>query len=194
LTVQRERENEAKSKSVEAEDSAGEREDEKEADEEGSTERSSDDDVVERDREIAKLAAALIQDHKTRLANTLFGIAELSEDDLELVRLVEELGDERLAPYLVTQLRRAADGAPRFAESISWIIAQIIDDEDLKRLASEIRDSAIAAILNEGRYGDESDRQDPTPNRRSRGVTLATIKRGAMLKDFLKLVEYKTRQ
>src|SRR5262245_9927022 len=75
LTVQRERENEAKSKSVEAEESAGESEDKKEADEESSTERSSDDDVVERDREIAKLAAALIQDHKTRLANTLFGIA-----------------------------------------------------------------------------------------------------------------------
>ena len=194
LTVQRERENEAESKSVEAEESAGESEDEKEADEEGSTEQSSDGDVAERDRETAKLAAALTQDHKNRLANTLFGIAELSEDDLELVRLVEELGDERLAPYLVTQLRRAADDAPRFAESIAWIIAQIINDEDLKRLASEIHDSAIAAILNEGRYGDVSDRQDSTPNRRSRGVTLAAIKRSGMLKDFLKLVEYKTRR
>jgi len=194
LTVQRERENEAKSKSVEAEESAGESEDEKEADEEGSTEQSSDGDVAERDRETAKLAAALTQDHKNRLANTLFGIAELSEDDLELVRLVEELGDERLAPYLVTQLRRAADAAPSFAESIAWIIAQIINDEDLKRLASEIHDSAIAAILNEGRYGDVSDRQDSTPNRRSRGVTLAAIKRSGMLKDFLKLVEYKTRR
>ncbi|HKE03943.1 MAG TPA: carboxypeptidase-like regulatory domain-containing protein, partial [Blastocatellia bacterium] len=66
LTVQRERENEAKSKSVEAEESAGEREDEKEADEEGSTEQSSDDDVAKRDRETAKLAAALTQDHKNR--------------------------------------------------------------------------------------------------------------------------------
>ena len=173
LTVQRERENEAKSKSVEAEESAGESEDEKEADEEGSTEQSSDDDVTERDRETAKLAAALTQDHKNRLANTLFGIAELSEDDLELVRLVEELGDERLAPYLVTQLRRAADAAPSFAESIAWIIAQIINDEDLKRLASEIHDSAIAAIFNRSEYLYESERS-------------------AMLKDFLKLVEYKT--
>jgi hypothetical protein len=40
----------------------------------------------------------LTQDHKTRLANTLFGITELSDADMELVNLVEELGDERLAP------------------------------------------------------------------------------------------------
>jgi hypothetical protein len=108
-----------------------------------------------------KLAASLTQDHKTRLANTLFGITELSDADMELVNLVEELGDERLAPYLVSQLRRIAGDAPEFAESLIQTIARLINDEDLKRLADESRDAAI--------------------------------KRSAILKDFLKLVEYKTK-
>jgi len=111
----------------------------------------------------------LTQDHKARLANTLFGIAELSEADMELVSLVEELGDDRLAPYLVTQLRLIADDSPRFAVPLIETIARVIDDKDLKRLADESSDAAIAAIFNRSEY-------------------LYEPERSAMLKDFLKLV------
>jgi len=65
------------------------------------------------------------------------------------------------------------------------MIAEAINDEDLKELADD---------YDESEYDDESDVQDSTPNRRADGVTLAAIKRSAMLKDFLKLVEYKTRR
>ena len=116
---QRERENMAKSQSVKAEEPAGQSED----DEEESNERS-DDDEAKTKKENLKLAAALTQEHKTRLANTLFDIAELSEGDLKLVSLIQKLGDDRLEPYLVSQLRRVADRAPRFAESLVWMVAE----------------------------------------------------------------------
>lgn len=190
LASKREEENEVKSQSVEAEESDAESGD----DGEDSNEQSSDDDEDESERESLKLAAAVTQDHKTRLANTLFGIAELSEADMELVSLIEELDDERLAPYLVSQLRRVASDAPRFAVSLIRTIAWVINDEDLKRLADESRDAAIAAIFDRSEYRDESDQQDSARNRRSGGMTVAAIKRSAMLKDFLKLVEYKTKR
>src|SRR5262245_33774956 len=181
LNLQREWEKEDKSQSVEAEESAGQSED----DDEDSNEQSDNDDWAEMRMESLKLATALTQDHKIRLANTLFGIAELSEGDMELAGLIQKMGDERLAPYLISQLRRVADEAPGYAGSLVYMIAEAINDEDLKELADD---------YDESEYDDESDVQDSTPNRRADGVTLAAIKRSAMLKDFLKLVEYKTRR
>lgn len=130
----------------------------------------------------------LTQDHKTRLANALFGIAELSEADMAFVNLIEELGDERLAPYLVSQLRRVADRAPMLAESLIRMIAWVINDEDLRLLANDYDD---VATYEKSEY-EESDQRDSTRNQRADGVTVAAIKRSAMIKDFLKLVEYKT--
>jgi len=187
LKFERERENEDKSESVEAEETAGQSDD----DEEDSNEQSDNDDWAEMSRESVRLAAALTQDHKTRLANALFAIAELSEDDLKLVSLIRELGDERLASYLVSQLRRVADRAPRLAESLVWTIAEVINDEDVRRLANDYDD---AAEYDESEYDGESDRQDSARNQRADGLTVAAVKRGAMLKDFLKLVEYKTKR
>jgi hypothetical protein len=189
LESQRERENEAGSQPAEAEEAAGQSED----DEEGANEQSDNDNEAE-DRESAQLAAALTEGHKVRLANTLFGIAELSEDDMELAGLVRKCGDERLAPYLISQLRRVADDAPGYAESLIQMIAWVINDEDLKRLTNDYDNVALAAIINRSENDDGSDRQDSTRNQRPDFRTLAAIKRSAMLKDFLKLVDYKTRR
>jgi len=192
LKIQGERENEDKSQSVDAEESASQSEvDEEDSDEQTDNEQSDDDDFAEIMRESARLAAALTQEHKARLANTLFAIAELSEDDMTLVSLIRELGDERLTSYLVSQLRRVADRAPRISESLVWTIAQVIKDEDIERLANDYDD---AARYDEREDEGESDRQDSTRNPRADGLTVAAIKRSAMLKDFLKLVEYKTRR
>jgi hypothetical protein len=187
LKNQHERENEDKSQSVEVEESAGQSED----DEESSNEQTDNVDWAEIRRENIRLAAALTQEHKTRLANALFAIEELNEDDMKLVNLVWELGDERLASYLVSQLRRMADRAPRLARSLVWAIAEVIKDEDIRRLANDYDD---AATYDESEDGDGSDRQDSTRNQRADGLTVEAIKRVAMLKDFLKLVEYKTRR
>jgi hypothetical protein len=184
---EQERENKAKASSAEVEESS----DQSEGDEEGSNEQSDTDDNAET-RESLRLAAALTQDHKTRLANALFGIAELSEGDMELAGLVQEFGDERLGPYLTSQLGRVADATPEYAESLMRMIAEVINDEDLKRLSNEYGDSSLAARVDRIEYVDESGRQDSTQNQSENRLTIAAIKRSAMLKDFLKLVEYKT--
>ena len=84
-----------------------------------------------------------------------------------------------------------ADRAPRLAESLVWKIAQVIKDEDIRRLANDYDD---AAEYDKSEDEEESSRQASTRNQRADGVTVAAIKRSAMLKDFLKLVEYKTRR
>jgi Carboxypeptidase regulatory-like domain len=190
LEIQREQEDEAKSQSAEAEESAGQSED----DEEDSNEKSDDDDDAEMTRESVQIAAALTEGHKTRLANTLFGIAELSEDDMELAELVQKWGDERLVPYLISQLRRVADDAPDHAQSLIWMIARVINDEDLKRLADDYGRAEMAAILFNSEYDDRSGRQGATRNQRADVPSLAAIKSGVMLKDFLKLAEYKIKR
>src|SRR5262245_30772530 len=189
LESQRERENEAGSQPAEAEESADQSED----DEEGANEQSDNDNKAE-NRESAKLAAALTEGHKIRLANTLFSIAELSEDDMELAGLVQKWGDERLAPYLISQLRRVADDAPGYAESIIQMISWVINDGDLKRLTNDYDNVALAAIINRSENDDGSYGQDSTQNQRQDFMTLAAIKRSVMLKDFLKLAEYKIKQ
>jgi hypothetical protein len=148
-------------------------------------------DVAKWRRESRKLAAALTQDHKARLADTLFGIAELSENDMELVNLIQKFDDERLAPYLVSQLRSQADRAPRLAGSLVWKIAEIINDGDLNRLANDYDD---AAKYDKSEDEGKSDRQDSTQNPGADGLTVAAIKRSAMLKDFLKLIDYKAQR
>jgi hypothetical protein len=186
LASQRERENWSQSQSDEIiEESTDQQED----DEVDSSEQPPDDNIAKWEQNSLKLAAALTQEHRTRLANALFGIAELSEDDMKLVSLIQKLGDDRLEPYLVSQLRRVADRAPRFAESLVWSIAGVINDDDLKRLASDYDD---AAEYDKSEHEDESSQQASTRNQRADGLTVAAIKRSATLKDFLKLVEYKT--
>src|SRR5262245_186126 len=103
LASQREQENSDRSRTGEAEESADQTEDDIDDSDEQAV-----DDEAEMRIESVKLAAALTQDHKNRLTGALFGIAALSEPDMDLVNLIVELGDERLGPDVVSQLRPAA--------------------------------------------------------------------------------------
>lgn len=185
-SIQRERESAAESSPTDVDEPA----DQSEGDVEDPSEQSPGADIPESEKENLKLAAALTQDHKTRLANALFAISDLSEADMNLVSLVQKLDDGRFAPYLVSQLHRIADRAPRFAESLVWRIAEVTNDGDLKQLANDYDDAAEYDKSEDER---ESGQQDSTRNQRTDGVTIAAIKRSARLKDFLKLVEYKTK-
>jgi len=191
LESQRDQDNEAESQSVESDKAMGE--DESDDEEKDSDEESSDDDVAQWEKEDAELAAALTKDHKARLANILFGVAGLKEDDMALVRAVEELGDERLAPYLVSQLRRVADEAPEFATSLIQTIARLIKDEDLNRLIDDQQAATRAAIFDRIDSVNKPDQQDSTQDQRANILTTVAAKRREMLKDFLKLVEYKNK-
>ncbi len=191
LASQRDQENEAASQSVESDEAADE--DEGENSEEDSTGRSPDDEVVERDREDVKIAEALTQEHKARLANVLFGIAELKKADMALVSVVEEFGDERLAPYLVSQLRRVGGDAPEFAVSLIQTIARLVKDADLDQLVDDEWAADRSSIFYRIDSDDEPPQQDSIRDRRAEILNAAAEKRRAIIKDFLKLVEYKTR-
>ncbi len=86
------------------------------------------------------------------------------------------------------------DEAPGYAESLIQMIAWVLNDEDLKQLADDYDNANMADIFNKSENDDESDRRDSTRNQRAGFVTLAAINRSVMLKDFLKLAEYKIKQ
>ncbi len=85
----------------------------------------------------AALADTLTDNQKARLANALFSIESLSDADNGLVNLVQKIGDKRLLPYLVYQLRIKANEAPRLAENLVSTIAELLDDEEVQDAADE---------------------------------------------------------
>ncbi len=141
------------------------------------------------EQEAIKVIEALTPEHKNRLAGLLFSIESFSEEDLPLAQLISNLGDERLTPYLIAQLQKVSNEAPRIAETLTSLLAENLEDEDLRRVAGEYGDSAV--------YGNkEEDDLSALTRRRSREQptttpALATIQRSLKLKKFLTLVEYK---
>lgn len=143
----------------------------------------------QREEEAVNVLKALTPEHKNRLAELLFNTESFSEDDLPLARLISNLGDERLTPYLIAQLRKISHEAPRVAETLTSLLADSLLDDDLRRVASEYGDSAV--------YGNkEEDELSALMRRRNREQptttpALATIQRSLKLKKFLTLVDYK---
>jgi hypothetical protein len=67
-------------------------------------------------------------------------------------------------------------------------------EDAVENLANDFGNVAMAAIFNKSEYDDGSDRQDSTRNQRADFASLAAIKRSVMLKDFLKLADYKIKR
>jgi len=139
----------------------------------------------------ALIAAALTEDQKNRLANALYAIQELTESDMDLVRLIQSLEDKRLPAYLVTQLQRIADDAPGLALSLTRIMASTIEDQDLIRLANDYSDAVRYDAYNSFKPSLDA---DSASERRPVEEKISGLKRSPLLKNFLNLVEYKTRR
>lgn len=142
-----------------------------------------------REKAAAKLFEVLTSDQKTRLTNLLFSIPKITESDLELVELVQRLEDERLVPYLVTQLQQVANDAPALAESLMLTLAETIADDDLKGFANDY--SAAAKYAESELNDDEPFVYRPFRFRRIGNDVMAATKRSMELKKFLTLVEVK---
>lgn len=142
------------------------------------------------EKEMAKLAESLTPAHKTRLADLLFSIKQLSEPDFELVALVSDFSDERLLPYLLSQLRLVANDAPQMAETLVSVIAEVANDDDLKNFANFYGNRSS---YDESEFNDESDEQQQKSDR-TVGATIAIAKRSTELKKFMTLAEYKLRR
>ena len=162
-----------------------------ETDEEDSDEKSAREEMEKERRANALIAAALNQDQKNRLAAALYGIAELDESDLDLVWLIQQLDDQRLTTYLVSQLQRISSDAPRLAEPLTQIIASAVKDEDLHRLAKDYSDAVRYEVLKSfNRHLDTGSESEPRPIEEK----IAGLKLSPRLKDFLRLVEFKTKR
>ena len=84
----------------------------------------------------------LSDEQKGRLRAALFSLDALTEQDMELVALVQHWKDERLVPFLLNQLRRLEANPPQLAERIMEAIAEATHDGDLELLAEAYRNDA----------------------------------------------------
>ncbi|HKP12062.1 MAG TPA: hypothetical protein VJZ91_08135, partial [Blastocatellia bacterium] len=90
----------------------------------------------------SRFAAMLSDEQKGRLRAALFSLDALTEQDMELVALVQHWKDERLVPFLLDQLRRLEANPPRLAERITEALAEATHDGDLELLAEAYRNDA----------------------------------------------------
>jgi len=92
-------------------------------------------------------AAMLSDGQKAHLLTILYSLDALTEKDMELVELAKYWKDERLLPFLIERLRRVENNPPRVAERIVQIVAETMNDEDLKKLAEDYGDDISYADL-----------------------------------------------
>lgn len=91
----------------------------------------------------AQLAAAFTPMHKQRLSDALFKTEALRESDVPLVTLVQQWNDARLVPFLLAQLRGIAAEAPYLAAPLVTIVAEAMNDDEIKALADDYAANAV---------------------------------------------------
>lgn len=155
-----------------------------------SLDRDKTEDVVEFQRldTDAALADALTDNQKARLANALLTIESLKDGDIGLVNLVQKIGDNRLLPYLVYQLRIKANEAPRVAESLVATIAELIDDEEVQEAADEYSENVE---YDESEYDDEDNASSAISKPKTVAAQIAITQRFVLLSKFMEVVDRK---
>ncbi|HXG64347.1 MAG TPA: carboxypeptidase-like regulatory domain-containing protein [Blastocatellia bacterium] len=111
----------------------------------GSEDRSANFINIADDEDFRNVAITLLTGaQKERLAKALLSIstAQLTEGDIQLIRLVSHFDDARLAPFLVSHLRRVESDPPPEAARIVAIFADLLKDEQLSRLADDYSENA----------------------------------------------------
>jgi hypothetical protein len=138
--------------------------------------------------------ARLTQDQKTRLANALFRADKMSEGEMALVNIVKDWGDERLVPSLAAHLRALEKDPPYFSPDLMNVLADVLKDESLRKLAADYIENAPYADYLEGESGEsgegpESEEAAARASTEGKKKISAVQKRGEMLREFLAAVE-----
>jgi hypothetical protein len=81
-------------------------------------------------------AALLTPAQKERLTTALLNAEELGGGEQLLIRLVGSWKDERLVPFVLKHLARAADKPPYYAEEMMRIVAHILGDPSLVKFVA----------------------------------------------------------
>jgi hypothetical protein len=131
-------------------------------------------------------AELLTAAQKERLCQTLYNIETITDKDRELIELVKEWGDGRLAPFLLSQLRRMEAAPSRFAEEVIHVIALLLKDEAITAFSERYSEEVS--------YEDEEaeDAEDAKDAAASR--VEAKRNRSDMLRRFLALVDSKIKR
>lgn len=140
----------------------------------------------------ANFAALLTDQQKDRLKAALYNTAEIKDDDMPLIELVQHWKDKQLTPYLVSQLRHIEADPPQIAESIINTIAELLNDEEINNLANEYRENASYEDLDEqadAAAGEPEAADDEDVDTEKIDAARAKQGRSAMLKKFIAAVE-----
>jgi hypothetical protein len=137
----------------------------------------------------SRFAVLLTLQQKDRLAAALFYTETITERDFLLVELIRDLGNARLAPFLVSQLRRVEANPTIFAGQIVLIMADLLKDDEINRAADEYITKASYEDSQATEEADESDNDETQSKELSPAA--AAQQRSAMLSEFLSLVEKK---
>jgi hypothetical protein len=124
-----------------------------------------------------------------------------------LIELALIWRDERLAPYLVSQLRRVENDPPHYALRWARVMVELFDDEDLNSLVDKYQESVDLASyyefeLKNFREPEEQDemeasraaepaQEDVSSESREEKVERARRKRNAILAELLSAVDKK---
>lgn len=94
-----------------------------------------------------ELIGLLTAEQKKRLADVLFNIKQVTDEELPLIEMVKGWHDPRFVPFALAQLRSFVDEPPYLAEPLATALAESLDNEGLMKLA--------ASYSEKSRYYDE---------------------------------------
>lgn len=127
----------------------------------------------------------LSAEQKKRLEDVLFNIDELTERDQQLVRVVRSWNDDRVVPFLLSQLRRWQANPPDIALGVMFLVTEFVYDEQLQNLSAEYYSTATGE--------QEEKAEDATAgDNRSQKTDSTARNRSAVLQQFILAVEAKT--
>jgi hypothetical protein len=79
----------------------------------------------------------LTPEQKKRLADVLFNVKQVTDEEASLIELVKDWGDPRFVPFALAQLRGFGDDPPYIAEALVTALADILGNEGLTKLAAK---------------------------------------------------------
>lgn len=138
-------------------------------------------------------AELLTAAQKERLRQTLFNIETITDKDRDLIELVKHWDDGRLAPFLLSQLRRMEAAPSHFAEEIIHVIAFLLKDEAITAYSEQYsenvsyEDEESEEASEQGK--DAEDAKDAAASR-----VEAKRNRSEMLRRFIALADSKVKQ
>ena len=134
-----------------------------------------------------KITTLLNKDQRARLLTALYKTEEIKGDDLPLIELAKDWDDTRLLPFLLKQLRHFESSPPRLAEELMRTIAEVLDDEEIEKLAEAYADEVKYDDLDE--IDDELSADEKKAAAQTAAVALAARK--AMLRKFISVAQRK---